>query len=222
MFQTPREHVPIKHITGELTRRDCRSAQPLLGADESREIVVDRITRIDEVLGVWVKDVFLGIDLEQAGREGMEQLGGLFETFGEPCELRPLKLEEDEEVAANEVAVRKATTQAALLPTGLATAPAPVPVAPVASPEIEAPLADGLMDADPDLLPAPILAQPVPLVVEVERDGKTWLVKSEGRNIALTLESLRRLRALPGLNEMRLRAVLPAPAAQKKRFFSKG
>ncbi len=66
------------------------------------------------------------------------------------------------------------------------------------------------------------LYRPGPLVVEVERDGKTWLVKSDGRNIALTLDSLRRLRQVPGGGELRLRATLPAAIEQKKRFFNRG
>ncbi|MFT5783914.1 MAG: DNA polymerase-3 subunit alpha, partial [Candidatus Krumholzibacteriia bacterium] len=40
-------------------------------SDEAREIVVDRIIRIDEVLGTYVKDIFMQVDLEQAGRSGM-------------------------------------------------------------------------------------------------------------------------------------------------------
>jgi len=59
-------------------------------------------------------------------------------------------------------------------------------------------------------------------VVAVERGGKTWMLKSEGRNIALTLASLRRLRRIPGATELRLRAVLPAPTEHKKRFFGRG
>ena len=45
------------------------------------------------------------------------------------------------------------------------------------------------------MAPEPTLARPVPLVISVERDGKSWLLKSGDRNIALTLDSLRRLRA---------------------------
>ncbi|MFT5232773.1 MAG: hypothetical protein ACI9UK_000584, partial [Candidatus Krumholzibacteriia bacterium] len=78
------------------------------------------------------------------------------------------------------------------------------------------------MGPDPDLIVAEVLAKPVPLVIEVDRDGKTWLLKSEGRNIALTLESLRRLRQVPGTSALRLRAVLPAAPVQKKRFFNRG
>ena len=66
------------------------------------------------------------------------------------------------------------------------------------------------------------MAQPVPLVVEVQRDGRTWLIRSGGRSLALTLDSLRRLRQVPGTAEMRLRVVLPAPTEHKKRFFGRG
>ena len=87
---------------------------------------------------------------------------------------------------------------------------------------IEAAGPDGF-GADPDLAPAPVLAQPVPLVVEVQRDGKTWLLQSESRRIALTLDSLRCLRGVPGTGEMTIRATLPAaPAAPRRRFFGQG
>jgi hypothetical protein len=62
----------------------------------------------------------------------------------------------------------------------------------------------------------------VPLVIEVEREGKTWLLKSEGRNIALCLDSLRRLRQVPGAGRLCLRASMPAPVEQKRRFQGRG
>jgi hypothetical protein len=68
----------------------------------------------------------------------------------------------------------------------------------------------------------PTLAVPVPLVVAVEREGKSWLIKSEERKIALTLESLRRLRQVPGAEELKLRTVLPAPLERNKRFMGRG
>ncbi len=190
-------------------------------SDETREIVVERITRIDEVMGLWVKDIFLNIDLDQAGRRGMEELGSMFETFGEPCELRPLKIEEDAEPEAAPVAPLAVQTQTALLTNGVTqvATPAVAESTPVSNGD---PDGLGIVGEDPDLIPPPVLARPIPLVVEVERDGKTWLLKSEGRNIALSLDSLRRLRQIPGTGALRLRAALPAPVEQKKRFFGRG
>jgi hypothetical protein len=75
---------------------------------------------------------------------------------------------------------------------------------------------------DPDFLPEPTLARPVPLVISVERDGKSWLLRSDERKIALTLDSLRRLRQVPGAEELRLRTVLPTPVERKKRFMGRG
>ncbi len=70
-------------------------------SDEQREIVVDRLTRIDEVLGCWTREVKLDMDLDAAGHAGVEQLGGLFDTYGEPCPLRPLSWEPEQEEAAD-------------------------------------------------------------------------------------------------------------------------
>jgi len=66
------------------------------------------------------------------------------------------------------------------------------------------------------------LARPVPLVISVEREGKSWLLQSDERKIALTLDSLRRLRQVPGADQLRLRTVLPAPLERKKRFMGRG
>jgi DNA polymerase-3 subunit alpha len=177
-------------------------------SDGSREIVVDRINRIDEVLGTWVQDIYLDVNLEEAGRAGLEGLGQLFEEFGEPQEIRPLGVGEDlpgETPAAGDAAAAGTERTAA---NGEA-APAAVPV-------------DVDPDGDPDRPSAVTLARPVPLVVAVEREGISWLLKSEGRSIALNLDSLRRLRAVPGASNLRLRASLPAPVEAKKRYLGKG
>jgi len=149
-------------------------------SDGHREVVVDRITRIDEVLGCWVKDIFLEMNLEAAGQKGVAELGRLFETYGQPCELRPLGLQEE--------------------------APEPDP--------------DEMVD--PELLEDPVLARPLPLVIEVERGGTKWLLQSGGRNLALTLDSLRELRDVPGATGLRLRSVLPGAPPAKKRFMGNG
>jgi DNA polymerase-3 subunit alpha len=152
-------------------------------SDGMREVVVDRLTRIDEVLGCWVQDIFLEMDLEKAGEKGVAQLGRLFAEYGHACELRPLGLPADES-------------------------------------EEEPEQAEDLID--PELQEEPLLARPVPLVIEVERGGTRWLLKSGGRNIALTLDSLRELRRVPGARGLRLRAGLPAPIERKQRFTARG
>jgi DNA polymerase-3 subunit alpha len=151
-------------------------------SDGMREIVADRITRIDEVLGCWVQDTFLEMDLAKAGQKGVAELGRLFNHYGQPCEIRALGL--------------------------------PAEVTEIAeTPE------DG---SDPELQAEPLLARPVPLVVEVQREGTRWLLKSGGRRIALTLDSLRELRRVPGAEGLRLRASLPAPIERKQRFTARG
>jgi DNA polymerase-3 subunit alpha len=170
-------------------------------SDGSREIVADRLTRIDEVLGTWVRDIYLEIDLDQAGRSGLEGLGNLFEEFGEPAAMRPLCLEEEDEQSES---------------TGNGNGAESPDADPGESPDNLEP------GQDPDFAPEPTLARPVPLVISVERDGKSWLLKSEKRNIALTLDSLRLLRQVPGAAELRLRTVLAAPIERKKRFMGRG
>ena len=200
-------------------------------SDESREIVVDRITRIDEVLGLWVQDIFMRVDLDRAGRSGMEELGSLFETYGEPCPMRPLRPAEEAAETTDVVTARPGAGAATLLPSRLT--PFPPSAAAADDSDSDSVSESGgdpdagplrpLVGLDPDLAPPPALARPVPLVVEVERDGKTWLLKSEGRRIALTLDSLRRLRQIPGTGEMRLRTTLPAaPEPQQRRFTGRG
>ncbi len=170
-------------------------------SDGSREIVTDRLTRIDEVLGTWVRDIYLEIDLDEAGRSGLEGLGSLFEEFGEPTEMRPLC--QEEEAAPEAPMANGQSSNSAEKDPGDADADSP-------------------SGEDPDFLPEPTLARPVPLVISVEREGKSWLLQSEERKIALTLDSLRCLRQVPGAEELRLRTVLPAPVERKKRFMGRG
>jgi DNA polymerase-3 subunit alpha len=170
-------------------------------SDGSREIVADRLTRIDEILGTWVRDIYLEIDLDKAGRSGLEGLGSLFEEFGEPTAMRPLCLEEEEGQAEATVKGNGAESS------DLDQEETPDELEP---------------GQDQDFAPEPTLARPVPLVISVERDGKSWLLKSEKRNIALTLDSLRLLRQVPGAEKLRLRTVLAAPIERKKRFMGRG
>jgi len=198
-------------------------------SDEQREVVVDRITRIDEVLGCWVQDVMLEMDLDEAGSKGVAGLGQLFDNYGDPCEMRPLggveaKLEAEEaENEARETPSHNGCSVQGALGGEISGQPAPavsvIPAAP-AAPAVEQ--VPDEMGQDPEMLPEPVLARPVPLVVEVKREGRTWLLKSGGRNMALTLDSLRELRQVPGLHEMHLRTKLPAPIERKQRFMGRG
>ncbi len=58
----------------------------------------------------------------------------------------------------------------------------------------------------------PAAPRPVPLVVEAQRKGKRWLLRSQSHTMLLTLEGLRLLRSLPGSLGCCLRCELP-PAA---------
>ena len=56
----------------------------------------------------------------------------------------------------------------------------------------------------------------VPLLVEVVRGGKRWLLRSRSRRVTLSLTTLRQMRNLPGVESIRIRCGLPAPAPQKR------
>ncbi len=58
----------------------------------------------------------------------------------------------------------------------------------------------------------------VPVLVEIQRGGRRWLLRSRSRRVRLDLAALRALRRLPGLGAVRLRCSLPAaPAAPRRR-----
>ncbi len=159
-------------------------------SDGMREIVADRITRIDEVLGCWVKECFLDLDLQEAGPEGLAALDRVLEEFATARPLRPLTAEDPVEATSGE----------------------PGGGSPAGEPE-----------GDPDAPPVaqeaePVMARPVPLVVRVEREGRTWLLRSGARRLALTLDSLRLLRGLPGVQRVRMDATLPAAPERPRRF----
>jgi hypothetical protein len=149
--------------------------------DGSRELVADRITRVDEVLGRWTTEALLEVDLRSMGSSGLEGLGQLLDRF------------EREQPLAEPVGVEPELLAAAApdepQPEGLLVAAAP--------------------DADRR-------AVPVPVLVDARREGRTWLLQS-GRKLALTLESLRALRALPGVEGVRLSVRLPAAPAARNR-----
>ena len=202
-------------------------------SDEQREIVVDRITRIDEVLGCWTREVKLEMDLDAAGSAGVEQLGQLFEIYGQPCPLRPLSSEpevkEDTGPAQDYAQINHdgCSVQGALGGLGgVSSAPPPKAVAQekAIDPTLEAPpeMDEAMLGPDPELGPEPVLARPIPLVVRVERGGKRWLLRSGGRNLTLTLDSLRQLRKVPGVSGIGLKVQLAAKIEKKRRFMGRG
>lgn len=74
--------------------------------------------------------------------------------------------------------------------------------------------------------PEPARAQPegvvaeagtVSLLVQTNRLGKRWLLRSQKRRMVLTLDSLRRLRNLPGCHGVALHCSLPAPLEGRQR-----
>jgi len=67
--------------------------------DGTRELVADRITRIDEVLGRWTRELYLEVDLEAMGSGGLDQLGDLLERYQDEQPL-PSLLDEEEEAKA--------------------------------------------------------------------------------------------------------------------------
>ncbi len=158
--------------------------------DGIREIVADRITRIDEVLGCWVQECFLDLDLDLAGSEGVAELGRIFDEFREPLPLRSLVVGSEEENA--------------------------VPVGENGGDSRSDDETADLGDIPEESMP--VFARPVPLTVKVRRDGRTWLLRSGARSLTLTLDCLRRLRRLPGVGSIKMRAVLPAAPERKRRF----
>ncbi len=153
-------------------------------SDGAREIVVDRLTDIDQVLGTWTRDLFLQLDLESAGAAAIESLGDLLRDFGRPLEIR---------------------------------APQDPDIPEPDEPEVD----EAVLEAGGEP-PMPLMAQPIPVIVEVQRGDRTWLLQSGGNSLALTLDCLRRLRQVPGAAGLRLRVVLPAPVEAKRRFQGRG
>ncbi|MBD3220542.1 DNA polymerase III subunit alpha [bacterium] len=64
--------------------------------DGTREIVADRITQVDEVLGRWTRGVLLEVDLAAMGARGLDRLDDVFDRFGD---AQPLPSPDTEEVA---------------------------------------------------------------------------------------------------------------------------
>ncbi|HOX26250.1 MAG TPA: DNA polymerase III subunit alpha [Candidatus Krumholzibacteria bacterium] len=53
-----------------------------LRSDATREIVVERVTRVDEVLGCWTREILLEVDLGALGARGLDRFGALLDQFG--------------------------------------------------------------------------------------------------------------------------------------------
>jgi len=192
-------------------------------SDGSREVVVDRLTRIDEVLGTWVQDIYLNLDLERAGSAGLQELGDLFRRFGQPCDIRALGGEPEAPSGVTGTAGQDGVSKTSLAAesangtSGSGDPDGGDGALPGSFGDLGGDLA-----GDPELGPEPVLAKPIALVIETEREGRTWLLRSGGKSIALTLGSLRQLRMVPGAAGLRLRATLPAPIERKQRFMGRG
>jgi hypothetical protein len=62
-------------------------------------------------------------------------------------------------------------------------------------------------------------ARAVPLMVELRREGRTWLLRSRSHTLALGLGTLRSLRALPGFQGLQIRCGLPAAPPRRRNGF---
>ncbi len=148
-------------------------------SDGKREVVADRLTRVDEVLGCWTRGVMLEVDLERMGQAGLVRLGELLDRYGRPQPLADL--------VAGDLAGSEET-----IPAAAAAEAGAEPVGLVAVTDREQ-----------------LLATPVPVVIDAVRPGgRPYLLRTE-RCVALTLESLRALRTLPGLRRLGLEVRLP-------------
>jgi DNA polymerase-3 subunit alpha len=56
----------------------------------------------------------------------------------------------------------------------------------------------------------------VPLLVDIERHGRSWLLRSRRQRLPLTLGSLRCLRNLPGARGIRLQVSIPPPVVERR------
>ena len=149
-------------------------------SDGKREVVADRLTRVDEVLGCWTRGVMLEMDLTAMGQAGLARLGELLDRYGQPQPLADLVA--GDLAPGEEAAPAAAAAEAGAEPVGLVAV------------------------ADQEQL----MATPVPVVIDAVRpEGRPYLLRTE-RHVALTLESLRALRTLPGLRRLGLEVRLPA------------
>ncbi|MFO7652531.1 MAG: DNA polymerase III subunit alpha [Candidatus Krumholzibacteriia bacterium] len=176
-------------------------------SDGQRELVADRVTRIDEVLGCWTDELLVSLDLDRLGGAGLRELESLLTEFGRPTPLPPLNRIDLDPLLAGGAAGHAAGPYRTA--SGAPAAARRVTAAPGPGARAEE-AAEG-----PDAT-AVGLARPVPLVVDTSRAGRSWLLRSSGRHLALTLDSLRRLREVPGVRSVRLRVTLPPPVQQQR------
>jgi DNA polymerase-3 subunit alpha len=162
-------------------------------SDGKREVVADRLTRVDEVLGCWTREVMLEVDLAQLGQAGLRRLGELLDRYERPLPLPDL--------VAGDLAATGGGSEAA------DTAPAAEAPAGVAARAAAGDDAAGLVAVEPA---ERTLAEPAPVVVDARRPGGNPYFLQTRRRLALTLESLRALRTLPGLRRIGLDVHLPA------------
>jgi DNA polymerase III subunit alpha len=62
----------------------------------------------------------------------------------------------------------------------------------------------------------------IPLVVEATTGGRQWLMRSQGRDIGMSLPILRVLRRMPGCKGIKLRCSVPAPEKPQRPAFRAG
>jgi DNA polymerase III subunit alpha len=92
-------------------------------SDGTREVVAERLTPIDDVLGAWTREVLLEVDLAAMGARGLDRLGELLAAHG--------RLEEPNEVSFGEAAAAAAASGAAGPVLAGRTPAAPAGAAPV-------------------------------------------------------------------------------------------
>jgi DNA polymerase-3 subunit alpha len=155
--------------------------------DGTREVVAERVTRIDEVLGCWTREILLDVDLAAMGQRGLDRLGEMLERYDQPQPLASLAAEAG------------ATEPAAPGETGAPERAA----SPAARAETESRGAAAAGGSEP-------LALPLPVLIDAQRSGRRWLLQC-GRRMALTRASMRALRGVEGLRGFRLDVKLPAP-----------
>jgi DNA polymerase-3 subunit alpha len=152
-------------------------------SDGTREIVADRITAVDEVLGCWSRGVLLEVDLQAMGGRGLGALDDVFARFEAPQPLPSRQAEQE-------------GTQ------GLAVA------------------AGGAGEGGVVVAPEGPLAEPVEVLVRTRNREREWVLQC-GRRLALTLQSLRALREVPGVLRVSLDVQLPAAPRPQQRWASR-
>lgn len=148
-------------------------------SDGQREVVAERLTPIDEVLGCWTRGILLEVDLAAMGARGLESFEQLLACYSRRQPLTALAV--DLPAAAAPLA---------------AAAPAQLVV------ESGARLAAGQTDGQARY------ALPVPVCLAVGCGRQSWLLQCDCR-LALTLDSLRSLRQVAGLRNLTLDVSLP-------------